>query len=170
MTPSLQRRAQRSTRTSGRSNPFSHRRSKRRGWSIYGAQRAQPVATGGKWDTLENGSNRPIGNRWQPTATVSERMVKRTFATACQRLPTIPYLLERESTSWLRKEIESREPEGPQDSFRTLTATACPGPALGGLSFVRLAGRGFGRARAARQLGLLQRPPFRDQGWQPDSV
>jgi hypothetical protein len=54
-------------------------------------------------------------------------MVKSMFATACHRLPTIPYLLERESTSWLRKEIESREPEGPQDSFRTLTATACPG-------------------------------------------
>src|SRR5438132_10774051 len=47
------------------------------GWSIYGAQRAQPVATGGKWPTPENGSNRPIGNRWQPTATVSQRMVRR---------------------------------------------------------------------------------------------
>jgi hypothetical protein len=35
------------------------------------------VATGGKWDALENRSNRPIRNRWQPTATVSERMVKR---------------------------------------------------------------------------------------------
>jgi hypothetical protein len=32
----------------------------------------QPVATGGKWDPLESGSNRPIRNRWQPTATVSE--------------------------------------------------------------------------------------------------
>ncbi len=39
------------------------------GWSIYGAQRAQPVATGGKWDGAENRSNRPIRNRWQPTAT-----------------------------------------------------------------------------------------------------
>src|SRR5207253_8452126 len=47
------------------------------GSSIYGAQRAQPVATGGKWPTPENGSNRPIGNRWQPTATVSQRMVRR---------------------------------------------------------------------------------------------
>src|ERR1700682_6138483 len=46
-------------------------------WSIYGAQRAQPVATGGKWDTLENGSKKPIGNPWQPTATVPERMVRR---------------------------------------------------------------------------------------------
>jgi hypothetical protein len=30
-------------------------------------------ATGGKWDTPENRSNKPIRNRWQPTATVSER-------------------------------------------------------------------------------------------------
>jgi len=33
-------------------------------WSIYGAQRAQPVATGGKWDTPENRSNKPIRNWW----------------------------------------------------------------------------------------------------------
>jgi hypothetical protein len=76
------------------------------------------VATGGKWDALKNRSNRPIRNRWQPTATVSQRMVKSMFATTCQRLPTIPYLLERGSTFWLHKEIESREPEGPQDSHR----------------------------------------------------
>ena len=36
----------------------------------------QPVATSGKWNTPENGSNRPIRNRRQPTATVSERMVR----------------------------------------------------------------------------------------------
>jgi hypothetical protein len=48
-----------------------------KGWSIHGAQRAQPVATGRKWERDKNGSNRPIGNRWQPTATVSERMVRR---------------------------------------------------------------------------------------------
>jgi hypothetical protein len=79
------------------------------------------VATGGKWDALENRSNKPIRNRWQPTATVSQRMVKSVFATACQRLPTLPFLLERGSTSWLRKEVESHEPEGPQDSVRNLT-------------------------------------------------
>jgi hypothetical protein len=44
-----------------------------KGWRIYGAQRAQPVAAGRKWDALENRSNKPIRNRWQPTATVSER-------------------------------------------------------------------------------------------------
>jgi hypothetical protein len=40
----------------------------------------------------------------RPTATVPPRMVKRTFATACHPLPTIPYLLERGSNSGLRKE------------------------------------------------------------------
>jgi len=61
----------------GRPEPFAHRRSPAKGWSIYGAQRAQPVATGGKSDGPENRSNKPIRNRWQPTATVSERMVRR---------------------------------------------------------------------------------------------
>jgi len=101
-------------------------------WSIYGAKRAQPVATGRKSKGRENGSNSPIGNRWQPTATVPERMVKRTFATACHPLPTIAYLLERGSTFWLRKEIESREPESPQDSIATLSTLAPPVVASGG--------------------------------------
>jgi hypothetical protein len=83
-----------------------------------GRNRWQRVA---KWDDPKNRSNKPIRNRWQPTATVSERMVKSMFATACHRLPTIPFLLERGSTSWLRKEVESHEPEGPQDSVRNLT-------------------------------------------------
>jgi hypothetical protein len=39
------------------------------GWSIYGAQRAQPVATGGKWDALETaqtGRSAAGGNPRQP--------------------------------------------------------------------------------------------------------
>jgi len=42
-------------------------------WSLAGA-------TGGnrsQWETAENSSNSRIGNQWQPTATVSERMVRR---------------------------------------------------------------------------------------------
>jgi hypothetical protein len=118
----LRRRAQHSTRQmAGRPKPCGHRRFPAKGWSIYGAQRAQPVATGRKWEGPENGSNKPIGKRWQPTATVSERMVKSTFATACHQLPKIPYLLERGSIFGLRKEIESREPEGPQDSHGRLS-------------------------------------------------
>jgi hypothetical protein len=37
----------------------------------------QPVATGRKWDGADNRSNKRIRNRWQPTATVPKRMVKR---------------------------------------------------------------------------------------------
>ena len=48
-----------------------------RRWSVYGAKRAQPVATGRKLDGAENGPNKPIGNRWQSTATVPDRMVRR---------------------------------------------------------------------------------------------
>jgi hypothetical protein len=102
-------------------------------WSVYGAKGAQPVATARKWLRSENGSNMPIGNRWQPTATVSQRMVRSTFATACHRLPTIPFLLERGSTFWLRKEIESREPEGPQDSMPALSTLAASVVASGGV-------------------------------------
>jgi hypothetical protein len=61
----------------GHPNPFRHQRFPANRWSIYGAQRAQPVATGGKWKAPESRSNKPIRNRWQPTATVSQRMVRR---------------------------------------------------------------------------------------------
>jgi len=55
-----------------------YREARRRSvWSINGAKRAQPVATGRKSKGRENGSNRPIRNRCQPTATVSQRMVRR---------------------------------------------------------------------------------------------
>jgi hypothetical protein len=70
----------------GRPKPFGHRQSTAMGWSIYGAQRTQPVATGGKWETLENRSNKPTRNRSQPTATVPERMVRRgSTVRVCQR-------------------------------------------------------------------------------------
>jgi len=74
-------------------NAFTHQGLGVQGWSTYGAKRAQPVATRGKCEGLENSSNKPIGNPWQPTATVPERMVKSVFATACHQLPTIPYLV-----------------------------------------------------------------------------
>jgi hypothetical protein len=37
----------------GRPNPLAHRRSPSKGWSIYGAKRAQPVAKGRKWEGSE---------------------------------------------------------------------------------------------------------------------
>src|SRR5438552_18672340 len=64
-------------------------------WSIYGAQRAQPVATGDKWDALENRLNRPIRNRWQPTATVPQRMASRASAVGCHPLREVPSLRRR---------------------------------------------------------------------------
>jgi hypothetical protein len=42
-------------------------------WSQAGAT----VATGRKWERPNNGSNRPFGSQWEPTATVSQRMVRR---------------------------------------------------------------------------------------------
>jgi hypothetical protein len=46
-------------------------------WSIYGAERAQPVATGRKWDESENASNKPKPLPWVATGCRSERMVRR---------------------------------------------------------------------------------------------
>jgi hypothetical protein len=69
-----------------------------------GRNRWQPVANGTPPKTAQTSRSATGG---KPTATVSERMVKSMFATACHRLPTIPYLLERESTSWLCKERSS---------------------------------------------------------------
>jgi hypothetical protein len=48
-----------------------------RSWSIYGAKRAQPVATDGKLRPSDNRSNKPFRNRRQPTAAVQDRMVRR---------------------------------------------------------------------------------------------
>src|SRR5438552_8799307 len=70
-------------------------------WSICGAGRTQTPANDCKHYRFES-----------PAIPCDQPPVKRTFATACQRLPSIPSLSERGSTSWLRKEIESREPEG----------------------------------------------------------
>jgi len=82
--------------------------SRANGWSIYGAQRAQLVATGRKWEGAENRSNRSIRNQWQPTATVPERMVK------------VDHLLPKEGVAYLAPQKKSREPEGTQDSAATL--------------------------------------------------
>ena len=70
---------------------------------------SQAGATGGNRSQMEwpeNGSNKPIGNRWQPTATVPERMVK------------VDHLPAKEGVTFLapQSEVESREPEGPPDS------------------------------------------------------
>ena len=77
MTPSLHRRAQHSTRTWGAARIPLAIGDPGEGMEHLWSPAAQPVATGGKWNTPKNRSNKPIRNRWQPTATVSERMVRR---------------------------------------------------------------------------------------------
>jgi hypothetical protein len=58
-------------------NPSSHPGSARRVWSVYGALRAQPVATGGKSEDPGNGGNKP--KPLPPVATSCRRtlMVRR---------------------------------------------------------------------------------------------
>src|SRR4051794_28634803 len=48
-----------------------------RGWSIYGAERSQPVAIGGKWECPENGEIRPKPLPPVASGCRSERMVRR---------------------------------------------------------------------------------------------
>jgi len=47
------------------------------GWSIYGAERTQPTAIGGKPTCSDNRSTKPIRNRGQPFAIVRDLMVRR---------------------------------------------------------------------------------------------
>src|SRR5206468_2156960 len=66
------------------------------------AERAQPVATGRKWDIPETGRNRRIRNRSQPTATSRALMVSRASAVGCHPLREVPSLRRRGSTlTWL---------------------------------------------------------------------
>ena len=46
------------------------------GWSVYGAQRSQPVATGGKWGGTENGSGKRNRLPWVATGCRVDHMVK----------------------------------------------------------------------------------------------
>jgi hypothetical protein len=82
------------------------------------------AAIRGEPDGREIRSNKP--KSW-PTVAFScarNEMVRRMLATDCHR----PLLLERRLMPGFEKEIEPREPEGPQDSIPTLTAglSLCP--------------------------------------------
>jgi hypothetical protein len=64
--PSLQRRGPLDDRGAGQGrNAVAHQGLGAQGWSVYGAKRAQPAATDGVCEGLENGSYKPIGNPWQ---------------------------------------------------------------------------------------------------------
>jgi hypothetical protein len=93
--------------TGDRNRP-SRQRSRRRGWSIYGAEGSQPGATGGKWDGAENGSNKPKPLPSVAVSCVHNHMVRRRIATAC-RLP----LLAREEVD-LRASEKRSSPANPK--------------------------------------------------------
>ena len=46
-------------------------------WSLYGAQRSQLVATGRKWEGVENGSDKRKPLPWVATRCLSRSMVRR---------------------------------------------------------------------------------------------
>jgi hypothetical protein len=71
-----------------------------------GAERSQTVATGGKWESAENVSNKPKSLPPVAVSYVHKDMVK------------VDHLLAKEGVAFLapRREIESRAPEGWQDS------------------------------------------------------
>ena len=46
-------------------------------WSVYGAERSQPVATGGRWDDLESGSDTRKPLPWVATSCPGPKMERR---------------------------------------------------------------------------------------------
>src|SRR6266536_1459015 len=71
------------------------------GWSLYGAERSQPVVTGGKWDGRENGSDLRKPLLWVATSCRRDRMVSRASAVGCHPLREVPSLRRRGSTHCL---------------------------------------------------------------------
>jgi hypothetical protein len=76
------------------------------GWSLYGAERSQLVATGGKWEGAENGS----GKR-KPLPSVA------TSCLSCFMVRVHSLRVMGGSLSLApQREVESCQPEGSQDS------------------------------------------------------
>jgi hypothetical protein len=109
----------------GRPKPFGHQRFPANGWSIYGAQRAQPVATGVKRDGPENRSNKPIRSRWQPTATVSQRMVRRGSTVRVRQRASVKRLLMR---VFCRLDRQRQSSDGYQNGYASSSGGARNGP------------------------------------------
>jgi hypothetical protein len=61
-------------------------------WSLYGAQRSQLVATGGKWEGAENGSDKRKPLPSVATSCLSRSMVSRASAVSCHPLREVPSL------------------------------------------------------------------------------
>jgi hypothetical protein len=142
MTPSLHRRAQHSTRTWGDARiPLAigdPGEGMEHLWSPAGA-------TGGnRWqmEHPKNRSNKPIRNRWQPTATVSERMVRRGSTVRVRQ-----------------RALQKRRTSAPLRSERLALDPACVGyGAVYGAFALRT---WLGRAVCEGSAGRLRRQPAR---------
>jgi hypothetical protein len=83
-------------------NPSSYPGFRRRRWSIYGAERSQPAATGGKWDSPEKGKNK--------------RKPLPPVATGAHGKGALLLVMEGVTCLAPRREVEPGALEGSQDS------------------------------------------------------
>src|SRR5439155_18187582 len=68
-------------------------------WSLYGAQRLQPVAISGKCSEAETAANKPKPLPSIATSCRVDSMVSRASAVGCHPLREVPSLRRRRSTS-----------------------------------------------------------------------
>src|SRR6266567_4690625 len=78
-------------------------RADNKGWSLYGAPWLQPVATGSKCASPENGSNKPKPSPPVATSCRSERMVSRASAVGCHQLREVPLLANEGVDAYLAR-------------------------------------------------------------------
>jgi catechol 2,3-dioxygenase-like lactoylglutathione lyase family enzyme len=117
-------------------------------WSVYGAERSQPVATGGRWDDLESGSDTRKPLPWVATSCPDPKMVRRgSTVRVRQRALQKP----RKSRLFVSKEL-ARAPVcggygAVYGAFRSRTPSWCP-------RWRR--SRGYRRGRVRRRRSVLR--------------
>jgi hypothetical protein len=114
-------------------------------WSVYGAERSQPVATGGRWDDLESGSDTRKPLPWVATSCPDPKMVRRGSTVrvrqrASQKASKWPFLLPRSSTCIARGSLNLSPRSVP--SFGLVTDSRLEQTALGAQS-TSVVGRGL---------------------------
>ena len=82
-------------RTLGSSEPLDPSVIPTRGWSVYGAKRTQPLATGGKGRRLEKASNKPKPLPSVATSCRGDRMVRRGSTVRVRQRASLFSLLAR---------------------------------------------------------------------------
>jgi hypothetical protein len=129
-------------------------------WSSYGAQRAQPVAIGGKWNARESGSKRRKPLPWVATSCLRRSMVRRgspvrvrkRASSFCLLGPCFRCLRWRRSPTSASTE---RPPASTVDAVRQRAGTRKEGDGIPCRPGARRAPASPRRARAPRLLSLL---------------